>query len=161
MKFTFWGTRGSIANASPYTMRYGGNTSCVQVQSSAGTLLVLDCGTGGFSLGQSLLAAPDGGKRGHLLISHTHWDHIQGMPFFAPLFNKSGEWDIYAPHGLNQSLRETLAGQMNYSYSPITLQDMGAKIHYHELVEGVFDIEDITVKTQFLNHSSLTLGYRI
>lgn len=161
MDITFWGTRGSIANACQETIRYGGNTSCVELRSAAGTLVVLDCGTGGFRLGQALLKAEDKPTRGHLLISHTHWDHIQGIPFFAPLFYPEQHWGIYAPHGLNQTLRETLAGQMNYSYSPITLQDMGANIEYHELVEGVFTIEDIQVRTQFLNHPALTLGYRL
>ena len=161
LEITFWGTRGSIANACQETIRYGGNTSCVELRSNSGTVVVLDCGTGGFRLGQALLNAPDKAKRGHLLISHTHWDHIQGIPFFAPLFYADQHWDIYAPHGLNKTLKETLAGQMNYSYSPITPQDMGANIEHHELVEGVFTIDDIHVQTQFLNHPALTLGYRL
>ena len=82
------------------------------------------------------------GLRGHILISHTHWDHIQGIPFFAPLFVPDNEWDIYGPKGLGQSLRETLAGQMQYNYFPVTLDQCEAKIRYHDLVEGTFDIVD-------------------
>jgi ribonuclease BN (tRNA processing enzyme)/CheY-like chemotaxis protein len=101
------------------------------------------------------------GLRGHILISHTHWDHIQGIPFFAPLFVPGNEWDIYGPKGLGQSLRETLAGQMQYTYFPVTLDQCGAKIRYHELVEGNFDIDNIKVSTHYLNHPALTLGYRL
>lgn len=161
LQVTFWGTRGSIANANPQTLGFGGNTSCVEVRTKSGTLVVLDCGTGGYPLGQAIAASRDYPKTGHLFISHTHWDHIQGIPFFAPLFSKDNRWSIYAPHGLYQSLRDTLSGQMNYTYSPISLSDMGAKIDYQELVEGVLEIDDVRIRTQFLNHPALTLGYRI
>jgi len=102
-----------------------------------------------------------GVKGGHILISHTHWDHIQGIPFFAPLFVPGNEWDIYGPKGLGQSLREVLAGQMDYTYFPVTLDQCGANIRYHDLVEGTFEIEDIKVSTRYLNHPALTLGYRL
>jgi DNA-binding response OmpR family regulator/phosphoribosyl 1,2-cyclic phosphodiesterase len=102
-----------------------------------------------------------GRARGHILISHTHWDHIQGIPFFAPLFLPGNEWDIYGPKGLSQSIREALAGQMQYTYFPVTLDQFGATIRYHDLVEGSFEIDDIKVSTHYLNHPALTLGYRI
>ena len=161
MKVTFWGTRGSIANGSAANVTYGGNTSCVEVRTNAGTLIVLDCGTGGFPLGQAIISSSSYPNRGYLLISHTHWDHIQGIPFFAPLFENERQWTIFAPSGLYQSLKETLAGQMNYTYSPITINDMGAQIEYKELVEGVFEIEDVRISTRYLNHPALTLGYRL
>jgi phosphoribosyl 1,2-cyclic phosphodiesterase len=101
------------------------------------------------------------GLRGHILISHTHWDHIQRMPFFAPLFVPGNRWDIYGPKRLDQSLREALAGQMEYTYFPITPDQFGAKIQYHDLVEGTFDIDGINVTTHYLNHPSLALGYRL
>ena len=97
MRVQFWGTRGSIAKPGPSTARYGGNTSCIEVRSALGTLVIVDCGTGGHSLGQNLMSAGAKGLRGHILISHTHWDHIQGIPFFAPLFVPGNEWDIYGP----------------------------------------------------------------
>ena len=161
MKVKFWGTRGSIAKAGPGTVRYGGNTSCVEVRADDGTLVVLDCGTGAHGLGEALMAGKDQPVRGHLLISHTHWDHIQGLPFFAPLFVPGNEWDIYAPRGLGQSLQDTLAGQMQYTYFPVTLEDLGATIHYHDLVEGVFQVGGMSIRTQYLNHPALALGYRI
>jgi phosphoribosyl 1,2-cyclic phosphodiesterase/DNA-binding response OmpR family regulator len=161
MRLRFWGTRGSIAKAGPSTVRYGGNTSCVEVRSKAGTLLVLDCGTGAHGLGQALVAARTAPYRGHMLITHTHWDHIQGFPFFAPLFVKGDEWDVYAPRGLRESLRDSLAGQMQYTYFPISLEQFAATIRYHDLVEGVFTIGDVRVTTRYLNHPALALGYRL
>jgi glyoxylase-like metal-dependent hydrolase (beta-lactamase superfamily II) len=99
VRVQFWGTRGSIAKPGPATARYGGNTSCIEVRSARETLVIVDCGTGGHSLGQKLMSGGAKGLRGHILISHTHWDHIQGIPFFAPLFVPGSEWDIYGPKG--------------------------------------------------------------
>jgi phosphoribosyl 1,2-cyclic phosphodiesterase/FixJ family two-component response regulator len=161
MRIEFWGTRGSIARPGPSTARYGGNTSCIEIRSRAGTLIIVDCGTGAHPLGQKLVSARGGGRRGHILISHTHWDHIQGLPFFAPLFIPGNEWDIYGPKGLGQSLREALAGQMQYTYFPITPEQFGATIRYHDLVEGGLEIDDVKISTHYLNHPALTLGYRL
>ena len=161
MRVQFWGTRGSIAKPGPSTARYGGNTSCIEVRSARETLVIIDCGTGAHSLGQKLTSGGAKGLRGHILISHTHWDHIQGIPFFDPIFAPGNEWDIYGPKGLGQSFREALAGQMQYTYFPVTLDQCGAKIRYHDLVEGSFDIDDIKVSTRYLNHPALTLGYRL
>jgi phosphoribosyl 1,2-cyclic phosphodiesterase/CheY-like chemotaxis protein len=161
MKVRFWGTRGSIAKAGPTTLRYGGNTSCVEVRTASGAVLVLDIGTGAHGLGLALAREPAVARRGHVLISHTHWDHIQGLPFFAPLFVPGNEWHIYGPQGLGPSLREVLAGQMEYTYFPITPAEFAADLAYHDLVEGSFEFDDIRVTTQYLNHPALTLAYRI
>ncbi len=161
MRVRFWGTRGSIASAGPDTVRYGGNTSCVELRTRDGTLVVLDAGTGIRALGDALLAEKRDGLRGHIFITHTHWDHIQGFPFFAPLFVPGNEWHVYAPRGFGRSLKETLAGQMQYTYFPITLEAIGATMHYHDLVEGAFAIGEARITTHYLNHPALTLGYRI
>ena len=155
----FWGLK-PIARPGPGTVRYGGNTSCVELRSARGTLIVLDCGTGGHALGQALMAAGGKGMRGHILISHTHWDHIQGIPFFDPLFVAGNEWDIYGPKGLGHRCA-TLAGQMQYAYFPVTLDQCRARIRYHDLVEGTFDIDDIKISTRYLNHPALALGFRL
>ena len=97
---------------------------------------------------------------GSILLGHTHWDHIQGLPFFEPLFG-DGRWDVYGPRGLGGSLDQILAGQMNYQYFPVALHELGPGVAYHELVEGTFEIGDLVVRTQYLNHPALTLGYRV
>ena len=161
MQVQFWGTRGSIPKPGPSTIRYGGNTLCVEVRTARGTLVIIDCGTGLHGLGLKLLATRRGGLNGHILISHTHWDHIQGFPFFVPFFVPGNQWDIYGPKGLNQSLRETLSGQMQHTYFPVSTNEFGSAVHYHDLVEGTFDLDGIKVTTQYLNHPALTLGYRL
>ena len=161
MKVRFWGTRGSVAKPGPTTLRYGGNTSCVEIRSVDGTLLVLDCGTGAHELGHSLMAVGEPACNGHLLITHTHWDHIQGFPFFAPLFVPGNTWDIYAPGAIGQQLERTLAGQMEYNYFPVTLAQLGATTRFHDLVEGRFAVGSVRVVTQYLNHPALALGYRL
>ncbi len=161
MLVRFWGTRGSIAKPGPDTFRFGGNTSCVEVRSDAGSLLVIDCGTGAHGLGQALMEERPNGMEGSLLISHTHWDHIQGFPFFAPFFAPGHAWDVYGPSGLTGSLRSVLSGQMQHAYFPVTLDQFAATIHYHDLSAGTFRIGDVTVTTHHLNHPALTLAYRL
>jgi len=123
--------------------------------------VIIDCGSGLHGLGQALVSPDNPIRKGHILISHTHWDHIQGIPFFAPFFDPGTEWDIYAPRGIGQSLHDTLAGQMQYDYFPVTLDQMAATIRFHELIEGSFQIKNITVRTAYLNHPALTLGFRL
>ena len=128
-----------------------------------GTLVVFDCGTGARVLGRALAeqTRPGGDLvSGSILLGHTHWDHIQGLPFFEPLFG-NGRWDVYGPRGLGASLDQILAGQMNYQYFPVALHELGPGVAYHELVEGTFEIGDLVVRTQYLNHPALTLGYRV
>jgi CheY-like chemotaxis protein len=160
MRIRFWGTRGSIPKPGPTTVRYGGNTSCVEVRAGS-TLIVLDCGTGAHELGQQLVAANPGPMRGHLLITHTHWDHIQGFPFFAPLLVAGSEWDVYAPRQLGRTLEEILAGQMHRTYFPVPIRELAATIRYHELTEGAFDLDAVRVTTRYLNHPAPSLGYRL
>jgi phosphoribosyl 1,2-cyclic phosphodiesterase/DNA-binding response OmpR family regulator len=162
VRVQFWGTRGSLATPGPATARYGGNTSCIEVRSARGTLVVIDCGTGGHALARKLASGDVKRLRGNILISHTHWDHIQGIPFFDPLYVRGTEWDIYGPsRGLRESLRDALAGQMQYVYFPVSLDQFQANIRYHDLTEGMFSIDDIRVSARYLNHPVVTLGYRL
>jgi len=160
MRVRFWGTRGSIATPGGATLRYGGNTSCVEAMTDSGATIIIDAGTGANALGKALMEQGRA-ARGHILISHTHWDHIQGLPFFAPLFVADAEWHIYGPRGIGKTLQEVLAAQMDYAYFPVALNAFAAKLHYHEIVEGGFLVEDVWITTQYLNHPALTVGYRL
>jgi len=160
MHVRFWGTRGSIPTPGHRTAIYGGNTSCVEIRTSDGTNLVLDCGTGIRVLGLDMLRRP-GPHRIHLLVGHTHWDHIQGFPFFTPAFLPGTELNIYGSAAFQRSLEDSLSGQMQYSYFPVKLQDLASRIHYTELEEGFFRIGDVLVETQYLNHTAPTIAYRI
>lgn len=160
MRVQFWGTRGSIATPGPTTLRYGGNTSCVELRTQAGTLLIFDCGTGARLLGQEL-AGRDGPREGSILLSHSHWDHIQGFPFFAPIFSPESSFTIYAPSGGEKRLSEVLSGQMEYTYFPVSLDQLGSQISFQDLGEDTFSIGEATVQTQYLNHTALTLAYRV
>jgi CheY-like chemotaxis protein len=161
MRIRFWGTRGSLATPGPTTLRYGGNTSCVEARANDGTLIVLDCGTGAHRLGHALTTQSTQPMHGHLMITHTHWDHIQGFPFFAPVFRAGWEWDLYAPGGLGERLETVLSAQMQHPYFPVTLAQLSATIRYHDLVEGALTVGGVRVVAQYLNHPALTLGYRL
>ncbi len=161
MRVTFWGTRGSIPAPGQSTIRYGGNTSCVEVRSDDGALVICDSGTGIRELGLHLMAT-NKHVRGHLLFSHTHWDHIQGWPFFNPALVKGNEFTLHAVAGAPQSIETALANQMEYMYFPITLDDMNAQIAFHEICdEARFAIDGVKVTPYRLNHTTACLGYRI
>jgi phosphoribosyl 1,2-cyclic phosphodiesterase len=147
VEVTFWGVRGSIPAPGPGTVRYGGNTSCVSVRTTGGELLVLDCGTGARNLGLALLAQEGGGFRtgagtAAILLSHTHWDHIQGFPFFSPLYVGGNAFQIYGPAESSALLEGILEGQMAPQYFPVqTLKNMGARIEIAAVtVERPFDV---------------------
>lgn len=160
MMVRFWGTRGSIPTPGRATVRYGGNTSCVELRSSRDTLIVFDCGTGLRELGNHLLSQTRE-IHGHVMLSHTHWDHIQGFPFFMPAFLPGHRFDIYAAKEIDKKLADVLSGQMEYQYFPVTLDRMQSTIRFHEVREGGFEIDDVRIRVQYLNHTSLCLGYRM
>jgi CheY-like chemotaxis protein/phosphoribosyl 1,2-cyclic phosphodiesterase len=161
MRVKFWGTRGSIATPGPDTVRFGGNTSCVEICTGSGARFLIDCGTGARLLGQDWLKNAAQPIHASILISHTHWDHIQGFPFFAPLFVPGNEFAIYAPQGGGRSLHAILAGQMEFTYFPVDLEQLPAKLRYYDLGEGTHQIGGVQVEAQYLNHPASTLGYRV
>jgi phosphoribosyl 1,2-cyclic phosphodiesterase len=139
MELTFWGVRGSIPAPGPSTVRFGGNTSCVSLRTSGGKLVILDCGTGARNLGNSLLGGPfgKGGGDATILLSHAHWDHIQGFPFFVPLYIQGNTFHIYGGAKSSSMLEGILEGQMAPQYFPVqTLKNMGASIDILAIAEG-------------------------
>jgi CheY-like chemotaxis protein/phosphoribosyl 1,2-cyclic phosphodiesterase len=161
MRVRFWGTRGSIATPGPDTVRFGGNTSCVSITTNAGAHFILDCGTGARALGTALMAQPVKPIVATILLSHTHWDHIQGFPFFTPLFVPGNQITVCGPEGSAGSLRDVLAGQMEFTYFPVELGQLPATISFRELSEGTHEIGGARVIAQYLHHPAMTLGYRI
>ena len=161
MQVRFWGTRGSVATPGPETNHFGGNTSCVELITNDGHRFVLDCGTGARPLGLHWVASLSKSIRASILIGHTHWDHIQGFPFFAPVFIPGNEFTVYAPNGEGSSLQKVLAGQMEFTYFPVDLAQLPATLKYCDLTEGVHEIGSAQVEAQYLNHPAATLGYRI
>ena len=156
----FWGVRGSIACPGANTVRYGGNTPCVEMLVDSHRL-IFDAGTGIHVLGQSLLG--DLPVSGHLFFSHSHWDHIQGFPFFSPAFMEGNEFDIYGgviPHGV--TIEHRLHDQMTQPNFPVPLQVMGANLRFHNLDYGdKIQLGDVTVTTGLLNHPGGAMGYRV
>lgn len=163
MKVRFWGVRGSIPVPGPKTVKYGGNTSCIEIRGDKNEIIILDAGTGLRELGNFLIAndLKNGPLKLNILLSHTHWDHIQGFPLFGPAYIPTTEITFRGPVNFSGPLSEIVAGQMNYSYFPIKLDELKAKINFIELQEDTFNIGPFNVTTKYLNHPLLTLGYRI
>jgi len=161
MRVRFWGTRGSIATPGPRTLGYGGNTSCVEVQCGEHRL-IFDAGTGIRELGLLLMHEAQGAPiTVHLFISHTHWDHIQGFPFFLPAYQPSTAIHVYGSPGQGRSLERVLRGQMDADYFPVALGDLSAAIHIHEFRGEAFRVGDAHITAMYLNHPGMNLGYRI
>lgn len=162
MRVTFRGTRGSIAVPGPDTVKYGGNTTCVEVRGDRGDVLIFDAGTGIRSLGMELAA--DGPSTCHLFISHTHWDHIQGAPFFAPMFIPGYKLFIYGPPDpVNMTgIESVLAKQLEYPHFPVRVSELAADISYKTLTDGqTVDLGFATVTTRLTNHPAMNLGFKV
>lgn len=165
MKLTLWGVRGSIPVPGPGTVKYGGNTACLEIRyGPENKLLIVDAGSGIKPLGDKIVREElkDGPVKAKLFLSHTHWDHIIGFPFFVPIFIPGTELELYSPINYeDRSVEEIIGIQLSYQYFPVRQSELSAKISYRSLKEEALDLGDgMVIRTKFLNHPVTCLGYR-
>ena len=166
MRIRFWGVRGSIPAPGPETNRYGGNTACVSVHTASGGLVIIDMGTGLMHLGNSLMAGAFGKGQGKasILLSHTHWDHIQGLGFFPPVFIPGNQFTVWGPGNSPDALENILEGQMDPNFSPLqSLRNFSATFDVRAAACGTpFEAEGLTITAREHPHGATTaLGFRI
>ncbi len=155
----FWGVRGSIPTPGPSTSRYGGNTPCLQLFYDDEKFFILDAGSGIRELGQHLMKQ---GKsvNSHIFISHMHWDHIQGIPFFVPAYIPGNHFVFHGAQEADLSLEDILADQMNPVNFPVQIDEMSSKFDFEPMYEGEYTFDDIKVEAIYLNHPGYALGYK-
>ncbi len=158
---TFWGTRGSIPTPGAHTARYGGNTPCVAVAGAGGQLLILDAGTGIRALGLELVERQNGAVNAEILLSHAHWDHIQGLPHFKPFFAPGNAVRIWGSRQGTTSLEAILRQQMDPAVFPVPLDAVSAKLTVQQVEPGEFTVGEFRVRATKLRHPGTTLGYRL
>lgn len=161
LSITCWGTRGSVPSPGPQTARYGGNTPCLTIERHGGGRLILDAGTGIRALGRDLVSRAKGPLDLTILLSHTHWDHIQGLPFFRPLYHAEHTVRVLGPSRPGASLEAILRGQMVPSVFPVPPAAMGATMTVSEIDPGEHATDGFLVQTVPLRHTGPTLGFRI
>ncbi len=165
MQVTFWGVRGSIPCPGPQTVKYGGNTACLELYiEKIDRRIILDAGSGIRLLGNKLMAEqlPKGPIEADIFFTHTHWDHIMGFPFFTPVFIPGTKLNIYGPVTFeNETLQDALNGQWTYRYFPVRHEELSSEIKYIDLKEEQLDLgQGLFLQTKYLNHPLLCLGYR-
>lgn len=165
MRARFWGVRGSIPCPGRHTAKYGGNTACIELRfAGIDRLIIIDAGSGLRELGNFMMThdLPKAPIKTSLYLSHTHWDHIMGFPFFTPIYLPSTTLQVFGPVNHEADTLETIVGgQMTYRYFPVREAELAASITYVNLKEGRFDLGDgISLTTKYLNHPILCLGYR-
>ena len=161
IEVTFWGVRGSIASPGETTARYGGNTACVVLSGGRDSLLVLDAGTGIRAFGEWLTAHRPAARQVDILLSHVHWDHIQGLPFFRPLYQEGYRIDIRGPEPEGRALEDVLRQQMDPVVFPVPLALAAAEVTVEELEPGRVTVSSWTVDIIRLQHPGVTFGYRV
>lgn len=162
MNVTFYGVRGSTPCDDPALARYGGNTSCVVIEIPGADPIILDLGTGLRPYGESLVASGAAvGWRGSVLLTHLHWDHVQGFPFFTPLHQLGSEVDIYGPDHGEAPLSEMVGRFICPPYFPITPAELGASVRFHDVTPGSFKIGEVVVTAVSVRHTGPTLAYRV
>src|SRR3954464_10647244 len=157
----FWGTRGSIPTPGPATVRYGGNTPCIEVRTDTDWLIILDAGTGIRELGRSLVASANGnGIRADIFLTHAHWDHIQGIPFFAPIFQPGNRFKIWGSKALQTSIDRVIRDQMSPVVFPVSFEELSARIDFCEIAEERRLGDGYEVAAFAVQHPGGALGYR-
>ncbi len=160
MRIKFWGTRGSIPSPGKETVRFGGNTPCVEVRLAKNNLVIFDAGTGIRALGDALMATGESVKA-FIAITHPHWDHIQGFPFFKPAFISGNEFTIVGPVSRSVTLRQMVASQMDKVYFPVQLNELKAKISFRPVREETLQVFDAALSSLYVNHPTFAVGYRL
>jgi phosphoribosyl 1,2-cyclic phosphodiesterase len=161
LTLTFWGTRGSVPTPGRATVRYGGNTPCIELRTADEWLIILDAGTGIRELGRALLAKNDGEPIvGDIFLTHAHWDHIQGIPFFAPLFRKGNHFTIWGSGSLQTSIDRVVRDQMSPVVFPVSFEELQARVDFQELAEGRRAGHGYEVSAISVRHPGGALGYR-
>lgn len=158
MRIRLWGTRGSLPAPGPETTRYGGNTSCVQLEGSDGTVLVLDAGSGIRRLGMAL---PRSLRRVDILLTHLHMDHIQGLGFFRPIRTPGVEVHVWGPATTTKGLRTRLTRYLSPPLFPVVLRELESSLHLHQVPCGDFQIGEFTISAALICHPDATVGFRI
>jgi phosphoribosyl 1,2-cyclic phosphodiesterase len=158
MRVRVWGARGSVPSPGPETTRYGGNTSCVQLTLSDGTLVVLDAGTGIRNLGLTLAGAA---PRINILLTHLHLDHIQGLMFFAPAFRPRSEIVIWGPKSPEASLEDRIARYISAPLSPVEVRELPCDVSFREAPATDWEIGPARIRAASVTHRGPTLGYRV
>ena len=161
IELTFWGVHGTLPVPSKLTTKYGGNTSCVTLEFPRDNQLIFDAGTGIKLLSDHLVSENHPLDKAKIFISHPHWDHINALPFFVPLYKQGNEIEICGPSQDDIGIQEMISGQMDGVYFPIKIKEFSASISYRDLKEEAFEIDGIKVSTMLLNHPGHCLGYRI
>lgn len=160
MKIKCWGTRGSIPAPGAETVRYGGNTPCLEVRLNDGTLIIFDAGTGIRGLGLELIRSGEPVKA-RLILTHTHWDHIQGFPFFVPAYVKGNQFDVIAHPEAGSTVRKIFDDLMVQPYFPVAFDALGAEFRLSELGSGEIEVGDIRMTSIQTNHPGGAFAYRI
>ena len=160
---TFWGARGTIATPGPQTARYGGNTACVEITDGSGNLVILDAGTGIRSLGKALLGRNGpSGVQADIILSHAHWDHIQGLPYFAPLFMKGNVLKVWGPKQGDVEMETILRAMMTPAVFPVPLDALAATLEVEHVVpDSPIRTPGFTVRAMRVRHPAVTMGYRL